>query len=220
VAGLERGPAIAPIALGVDACHMTRRAWTILAVGVLAVAASGAFAVASGRSTSSIRPSPYWGMYSAKTWQVVAAKFERRGFSRASVHIVTGTRLMQTNQPFGILGARDPSGRLCFAVVRGTSLGPTICRVSEPLVVFAARDVCIECSTGRSPVKTTEVVVLVRRDVQGVSMIDQGRESGIGISPAGGGMYAFNAATVRKNTVLRARGEGHTILAETLLRRP
>ena len=33
-------------------------------------------------------------------------------------------------------------------------------------------------------------------------------------------MYAFNAATVRKNTVLRARGEGHTILAETLLRRP
>jgi hypothetical protein len=159
-------------------------------------------------------------LYSNETWETAAARFEQRGFARASVHVVTGTRLMSTDQPFAILGARAASGHQCFAVARGTALGPTICRVSEPLVVFTARDVCTQCSPGRSPVKTTDVLVLVRGDVREVSMIDQGRESGVGISPAGGGLYAFNASAIRENTLLRARGNGNTILVETLLRRP
>jgi hypothetical protein len=69
-------------------------------------------------------------------------------------------------------------------------------------------------------VKTTGVVVLVRGDVQGVSMIDQGRESGVVISPAGAGLYAFNMDAIRKNIVLRARGKGNAIVAEILVRRP
>jgi hypothetical protein len=212
--------AIMRLPSGTDSSTMSRRAWTMLAVGVLAIAASGVFAVTSGRSTSTIKPSPHWGLYSAKTWDAMATTFERRGFARASVHVVTGTTLMSTDQPFAILGARAASGNQCFAVARGTALGPAICRVSEPLVVFTARDVCTQCAPGRSPVKTTDVLLLVRGDVRGVSMIDQGRESGVVISPAGGGLYAFNASGIRNNTLLRARGNGNTILAETLLRRP
>jgi hypothetical protein len=99
-------------------------------------------------------------------------------------------------------------------------LGPTICGVSKPLVVFTARDVCVECSPGSAPLKTIEVVSLVRRDVHGVSIIDHGRESGVIVSPVGDGIYAFNTGANRNNTVLRARGKGATILAETRLRRP
>lgn len=203
-----------------DASSMTRRTWAILAVGVLAITASSAFAVTNGHSTSTISPSPHWGLYSAKTWDQAATKFVRRGFSRASVRVVTGTKLMSTGQPFALLGARATSGRQCFAVARGTSLGPTICRVSQPLVIFTARDVCVECSPGRAPLKTIAVLALVRRDVHGVSIIDHGRESGVIVSPVGDGVYAFNTGANRTNTLLQARGEGNTILAETRLRRP
>jgi hypothetical protein len=211
--------AVVPLVWRTDISSVTRRVWTILVIGVLAIVASGAFAVAGGRSTSTIGPSPHWGLYSAESWNAATTKFERRGFSRASVHVVTGTKLMSTGQPFALLGARAASGRQCFAVARGTALGPTICRISQPLVVFTARDVCAPCSPGRSPLKTIAVLSLVRRDVHGVSMIDHGRESGMVISPAGDGIYAFNTGAYR-NDILRARGEGNTILAETLLRRP
>jgi hypothetical protein len=199
---------------------VTRRTWTILVVGVLLIAASGAAAVAEGRSTSTITPSPRWGLYSARAWDEAAAAFERRGFRRGTVHVVTGTKLMGTGKTFALLGARTASGHECFAVARGSALGHTICRVSQPLVVFAAPDVCAACSPGRAPLKTIEVLSLVRRDVVGVSMIDRGREAGVVITPIGDGLFAFNSGGTRNKSVLRARGEGNVILSDVRLRLP
>jgi hypothetical protein len=199
---------------------VTRRAWILAALGLLAIAGTGAFAATSGHSTSTFSPLPHWGLYSDATWDVVATKLERRGFSRASVHVATGTKLMATDQPFALLGARSDSGRDCFTVVRGTALGPTICRVSKPLVVFTEPDLCAACSPGRSPLKTLTILSLVRHDVSSVTMIADGRESGMGISPVDGGSYAFNAGATRSNTVIRARGAGQSILAEIRLRLP
>jgi hypothetical protein len=199
---------------------VTRRAWILAALGLLAIAGTGAFAAASGHSTPNLTPLPHWGLYSDATWDVVATKLERRGFSRASVHLATGTKLMGTGQPFALLGARSDSGRNCFAVARGTALGPTFCHVSKPLVVFTEPDLCAACSPGRSPLKTLTVLSLVRHDVSSVTMVAGGRESGLGISPVDGGNYAFNAGATRNDTVIRARGTGQSILAEIRLRLP
>jgi hypothetical protein len=199
---------------------VTRRAWILAALGSLAIAGTGAFAATSGHSAPTFTPLPHWGLYSDATWNVVATKLERRGFSRASIHLATGTKLMATGRPFALLGARSDSGRTCFAVARGTSLGPTICHVSEPLLVFTEPDLCAACSPGRSPLKTLTILALVRHDVSSVTMIADGRESGIGISPVDGGNYAFNGGATRNDTVIRARGTGQSILAERRLRLP
>jgi hypothetical protein len=187
---------------------------------LLAIAGTAAFAVTNGRSAPTVTPPSHWGLYSDSTWGVVASQFERRGFNRASVHVVTGTKLMVTGQPFALLGARSASGRDCFAVVRGTSLGSTICDVSKPLVVFIQRDVCAPCAPGRTPLKTLTILALVRHDVNEVTMTSHGDESGLGIVPAGGGTYAFNVGAVRNNSLLRARGTGTSILTEIRLRLP
>jgi hypothetical protein len=70
-----------------------------------------------------------------------------------------------------------------------------------------------------APLKTLTILALVRRDVTSVTMIDRGRESGVVISPAGGGTYAFNSGTALTNTVLRARGKG-AILAQVPVHLP
>jgi hypothetical protein len=198
------------------------RAWIVAALGVVMILSAGAGSVLLSRKVpnGTITASPHWGLYGPTSWNAVAAKFEQRGFSGASVHVVTGTKLASTGQPFAILGARSGSGRNCFAVARGTALGATICTVSKPLVVFAAQDLCAACAPGRSPLKTLTILALVRRDVTSVTMVDRGHESGVGISPAGGGTYAFNSGTALTNTVLRARGKGASILAQVPVHLP
>ncbi len=200
----------------------TTRAWIIVVLGVALIASAGAGSLLLSRSApnATITASPHWGLYTPTSWNIVATKFEQRGFTGASIHVVTGTKLVSTGQPFAILGARSGSGRNCFAVARGTALGVTICNVSKPLVVFAARDLCAQCSPGRSPLKTLTILSLVRRDVSSVTMIDRGHEFGVIISPAGGGTYAFNSGTALNHAVLRARGKGASILAQVPVRLP
>ena len=198
------------------------RGWIIAALGVVVIASAGAGSVLLSRKTpdTTIAASPHWGLYTPTSWNVVATKFEQRGFNGASIHVVTGTKMASTGQPFAILGARSGSGRNCFAVARGAALGASICTVSKPLVVFAARDLCVACAPGRSPLKTLTILALVRRDVTSVTMIDRGHESGIVISPAGGGTYAFNSGAALNNAVLRARGKGASILAQVPVHLP
>jgi hypothetical protein len=201
---------------------VANRAWIVAALGVALIASTGAGSLLLSRKApnATITAVPHWGLYSPTTWNVVATKFEQRGFSGASVHVVTGTKLAGTGKSFAILGARSGSGRNCFAVARGTTLGATICTVSKPLVVFAARDLCVACAPGRSPLKTLTILSLVRRDVTSVTMIDRGHESGVVISPAGGGTYAFNSGAALNNAVLRARGKGASILAQVPVHLP
>jgi hypothetical protein len=198
------------------------RGWIIAALGVVVIASAGAGSVLLSRKApnSTITAAPHWGLYTPTSWNRVATKFEQRGFSRASIHVVTGTKPAGTGQSFAILGARSGSGRTCFAVARGTALGTTICTVSKPLVIFAAPDLCAQCAPGGTPVKTLTILSLVRRDVTSVTMIDQGRESGVVITPAGGGTYAFNSETALTHMALRARGKGASILAQVPVHLP
>jgi hypothetical protein len=199
---------------------VSRPAWTLALVGLLALAGTGVFAVTNGHSTRTVTPPIHWGLYSNATWDEVAAQFEQHGFNRASVHVVTGTKLMGTAEPFALLGARSDSGRDCFAVVRGTTVGSTTCHVSKPLLVFTERDLCASCAPGRTPVKSLTILGLVRHDVSTVTLTAHGDESGLGISPAEGGIHAFNLSAARNNSLLRARGTGTSILAAIRLRLP
>jgi hypothetical protein len=58
---------------------------------------------------------------------------------------------------------------------------------------------------------TRSILVLVRADVT-VTGVHQGRESGIGIVPAGKG-FAFNSSFVRDGDRLRARDASGRVLA-------
>jgi hypothetical protein len=187
------------------------RAWTILALGAVVIAAVGGFAVSQGRSSSSIKVTAHWGLYSPAKWDAVTAGFARRGFARDSVRIVTASRLAN-GQSFALLGARSNMGRTCFAVARGIVLGATICRISKPLMVFSAPDTCAPCSPA---LKTRSILGLVRSDVT-ATMISEGHESGLGVVPAGPG-FAFNTSPVRPDDRLRARDASGRVLASITL---
>ena len=167
--------------------------------------------------SSAIRTAPHWGLFSDAGWKTVATRLEQRGFASGSVRIVTGTSLMRNGESFVLLSARSKSGRTCFVVVRGTALGATICRVSKPLLIFSARDLCAACSPeGQPPVKTVAILVLARRDVTSVQAIDGTNKSFQPLVPAGEGNSAFNGGG-RYGTIMRARSKTNAILAELRL---
>jgi hypothetical protein len=180
---------------------VTLRAWKILVVGVLAIAASSVLAVTKGHSSPASKTPASWGLYSTRDWDAITSTFARRGFARTAVHVVTGTQLAN-GQSFALIGSHTNTGRTCFAVARGVALGRTICHISKPLTVFFAPDKCAACSPGGPPENTHAVLALVRGDVT-LTMISQGRESGVGVVPAGMG-FAFNSS-FRAGDRLRAR---------------
>jgi hypothetical protein len=189
---------------------MTPRAWKTLALGTIVVlAAAGAFAASQG-SSSSMKATAHWGLYSSAKWDAVAANFARRGFDRDSVRIVTATRLAN-GQPFALLGALSNAGRTCFAVGRGIVLGATICRFSKPLIIFSDPDTCAACSPGGQALKIRSVLGLVRSDVT-VDMISQRRESGLVVVPAGTD-FAFNISPIRNGDRLQGRDASGRVLA-------
>jgi hypothetical protein len=194
---------------------VTPRAWKVLALGAVVIAAAGGFAVSQGRSSSSIKVTAHWGLYSSAKWDAVTASFARRGFARDSVRIVTASRLAN-GQSFALLGARLNMGRTCFAVARGIVLGATICRISKPLMVFSAPDTCAACSPDGPALKTRSILGLVRSDVT-ATMISEGHESGLGVVPAGPG-FAFNTSPVRPGDRLRARDASGRVLASITFR--
>jgi hypothetical protein len=194
---------------------VTPRAWKIVSLGVIVIAAGAGFAAAEGRSSSSTKSPANWGLYSSRQWDVAAGSFAQRGFARDSVRVVTATQLAN-GRPFALLGGSSSTGRACFVVARGVALGQTICRLSKPVMVFSAPDICAPCSPGGPPFKTRSILVLVRGDVT-VTMISQGHESGIGVVPAGAG-FAFNYSFVRSGDRLRARDASGHVLASITFR--
>jgi hypothetical protein len=194
---------------------VTPRAWKILVLGAVVIAAAGGFAVSQGRSSSSIKVTAHWGLYSSAKWDAVTASFARRGFARDSVRIVTASRLAD-GQSFALLGARSNTGRTCFAVERGIVLGATICSISKPLMVFSAPDTCAACSPDGPALKTRSILGLVRSDVT-ATMISEGHESGLSLVPAGPG-FAFNTSPARPGDRLRARDASGRVLASITFR--
>ena len=188
---------------------MTTRAWKILALGSVVIAGLGGFAVTQGRSSSATKTAASWGLYSPEQWDAVTASFARRGFARGPVRVVTGTKLAN-GRPFALIGGTN-AGRTCFAVARGSAIGVTRCRFSKPVTVFSAPDTCAPCSPGGPALDTHSILALVRADVT-VTIVHQGRESGVGIVPAGKG-FAFNSSFLRSGDRLRARDASGRVLA-------
>jgi len=191
------------------------------AVAIVIVRGGITIALASPQHdpSSAIRTAPHWGLFSDASWKTVATRFEQRGFTPGSVRIVTATSLSRNHESFSLLSARAKSGRTCFVVVRGTSLGATICKVSKPLLVFTARDLCVACSPGQSPLQTPTMLVLVRQDVRSVQAIYGTNKFFQALLPAGEGSSAFNVGGLRYGTILRARNKTNAILAELRLAR-
>jgi hypothetical protein len=181
----------------------------ILALGSAAIVAVGALAGTERSSPSSTEHSPSWRLYSPSHWAELRGSFAGRGFAASSVRVVTGTQLA-SGKPFAVISGRSDAGRTCFVVARGTTIGRTICRLSKPVTVFAPPDRCAACSPGRKPIDARTILGLVRADVT-VTMVHDGRESGVAVVPAGEG-FALNASPVRTGDRLRARdAHGHLL---------
>jgi hypothetical protein len=187
---------------------VTLRAWKILLLGVVAIAGGSVLAVTNGHSSPAKTPAS-WGLYSPHEWETIATRFARRGFARNAVRVVTGMELAN-GQSFALIGSHTNAGRTCFALARGVALGRTICRSSHPVTVFFALDKCAACSPGGPPENTHSILALVRGDVT-VTLISQGRESGVGVVPAGTG-FAFNSSFGAGDR-LRARDARGRVLA-------
>lgn len=188
---------------------MTLRAWKILALGVLAIAGSGALAATKSDSSSASKTPASWGLYSSHDWDTITTTFARRGFARHAVHVVTGTQLAN-GQSFAVIGSHTNAGRTCFAVARGVALGRTICRISKPVTVFFAADKCAACAPGGTSTNSHSILALVRADVT-VTMISHGHESGVEVVPAGTG-FAFNSSFGAGDR-LKARDASGRVLA-------
>jgi hypothetical protein len=198
------------VRLRADGFRVTRHAWILLALGSVVVAGMAGFAATQGRSSPSTDTPASWGLYSSSDWAALKAGFARRGFARDSVRVVTGTKLA-SGQPFALLAGRSNVRSTCFAVARGSAVGGTICRLSRPVAVFSAPDTCAACSAGGRATRVQTILGLVRPDVT-VTMIHDGRESGIGVVRAGKG-FAFNASPVGVGDRLRARDAHRRVLA-------
>jgi hypothetical protein len=188
----------------------------ILALGVVAIAGIGGFAASQGRSSPSTKTPPSWGLYSPQHWGAVTSSFARRGFARNSIRVVTGTK-GPNGQPFALIEGRSNSGRTCFAVIRGSAIGVTICRFSKPVTVFSVRDKCAPCAPDGPPIDTRTILALIRPGVT-VTISQEGRESGVGMVPAGTG-FALNLSGVRSGARLRARDASGHVLANIALYR-
>lgn len=201
----------------VDSSDMTRRAWTILAIGVLAIAASGAFAVVSGRSSSTFKPSATWGVFSTGQWESVKERAVQRGFTSASVTVVSAMPL-QNGKPFAFISATK-DGHTCFMAVRGVTVAAPICRLTKPLLVLTMRDHAREGASSMSAghlIPMTDMIGLARQDVSGLIMTSTNPDghpwrSGQPLLPVPGG-WAFGGG-YRDVTMLTAQNQDGKILA-------
>jgi hypothetical protein len=150
-------------------------------------------------------------LYSSEKWDVVKANAARRGFAPDSIHVVTATTLSNGGR-FAIIGGRTEAGRPCLAVARGVSIGTAICRISKPVMIFSAPDLCAPCSPGKPPTKVVSVLGLIRSDVT-VNVVDHGREGGLGAVPADIG-FVFNSNFARANVRFRARDASGRVLSD------
>lgn len=176
--------------------------WLALA-GVLAVTATGGIAYAALRSPPSIgTTSAHWGLYSNADWTRLASAFEQRGFAQGSVWLVAGAGTPA--RPLALLAARRDSGRECFAVARGGTLGRTMCRPETPLAVFRLRG---------------SMVVLARPDVRWVMSTSGTYRANEPLWDAGDGFHAFDGDGIGGHpTMLVAHGAHDRVLQSVTVR--
>jgi hypothetical protein len=192
----------------VEDATVTRRAWILVAAGALLVGAAGGFALANRGESAVFRPTASWNMFPPARWQLLRRQAGSRGFTSASVHVVAAESKAD-GTPLAILAGRK-SGRTCFALVEGRSLGRTICRLRQPLVVFAFRD-----RFGSRP--ATEVLGLARGDVQSVASegLLNGKPwvSGVALMRVPGA-FVFSAGTSGRSSTYIGRDAAGRVLTQ------
>jgi hypothetical protein len=108
----------------------------------------------------------------AGVWETLTQDIAQRGFTAASIRVLTSAGDPQSGKALTLLGASRPSGANCFILARGRTLGASICRLAKPVTVFTARDQFYEQGAAgkRHSVTATDAIGLVRRDVASVVM--------------------------------------------------
>jgi hypothetical protein len=173
---------------------VTRRAWTILVVGALLSPSLGGFVLLDRGQASVLKPLASGGMFTPAVWETVQQRVAQRGFTAASVRVLTSAGDPQSGKAVTLLGASRPSGANCFILARGNTLGASICRLAKPVTVFTARDHFYETGAAgqRHSFPATNVIGLVRRDV--ASVVVTWKLSG---QPNVQGLPLFDVAGVR-----------------------
>jgi hypothetical protein len=201
---------------------VTRRAWILLALGVVAaVMTAGAFARAGQSDFKPSKPQPGWGVFTAAQWKTLSLRVGRRGFAPGSVRIVTA---MDTtgHRPFALVAGTTLTGATCIIPVTGMTLGLTVCRLSKPLVVFTAPNNWRDAAVPGIPahvVHAVSVIGIARHDVSGVVARDG---SGIaqGLPVIESGRLRTFAGGFRSLASLRAFDAKNHTLARLVLRAP
>lgn len=199
---------------------MTRRAWTMLALGLVVAVAVGVGFGRSGKPQCCSKPLASWGIFTAAQWSSLTGTIARRGFDGSSVRVVSSAALAN-GRSFALLAATSRTGATCVVSVTGDALGPTMCRLSKPLLLFTAPDAwAVPATPGVSAhtVHATAVLGLVRPDVTAVVARDhRGNATGVALVAAGRmGAFAGSYADI---TSLRAYGAHGRVLMRVTLRR-
>jgi hypothetical protein len=155
-----------------DACTVTRRAWAILVVGALLSTALGGFVLFDRGHASVFKPLASGGVFSSAVWERVKQRVAQRGFSPASIRVLTSAGGPQSRNTLTLLGASRPSGANCFIVARGATLGASVCRLAKPVTIFTARDHFYEIGAlGQGHAfPATDAIGLIRHEVGSVVM--------------------------------------------------
>lgn len=127
--------------MAADTSRMTHRLRIIVAAGLLAVAAGGAFALSLHRedAPASTAISPTWGVFDDGQWQALGERLDSLGLDGSAMQMVTAMS-KRDGTPFALVAVPRPSGRACFVVVRGASPSKPICKLRQPLLAFTATD--------------------------------------------------------------------------------
>jgi hypothetical protein len=151
---------------------VTRRAWIILLLGAVLSASLGTFAFAARGETDAVEPSASWGAFTTAGWETVKKRVAHRGFTPASIRVVSATGGRQEGDVLALLAASRSSGSTCFIPVHGLTLKASVCHLAKPVTVFSARGHFTEVAPDgqRRSVATTEIVGLVRSTVTSIAV--------------------------------------------------
>jgi hypothetical protein len=198
---------------------VTRRAWILLALGLVAgVVTAGAFARAGRPEFTPSKPQPGWGIFTPEQWKALSLRVERRGFAAGSVRIVSAADTAG-HHPFALVAGTSRTGGTCIVPVKGMTLGVTVCRLSKPLIVFTAPNTWRDAAVPGTPahvVHAVSVLGIARRDVSGV--VARGSGMAMGLPLIGMGRLTTFAAGFRSGSTLRAYDAKNRTLARLVLR--
>lgn len=158
---------------------MTRRLIVIAALGLLAVAATGGYALTRHPSDLG-RPAPHWGVFTEAQWRTLSAR------ARPLVLGDLVTAMPGRDGTALALVAASRGGKRCFVLVRGLTPGRVLCALAQPLVAFARTSHGETDVVGLAAPRVTSVVASWPRGSSGAALLPAGRFHAFGMGFMGG----------------------------------